>query len=54
MKLLPVASATLALSIIFTGMTASADDGAITNKDMSRTINLPDFGQDIVDNAGIY
>ena len=30
---------------------ALADDGAITNKDMSRTINLPDFGQDIVNNA---
>jgi hypothetical protein len=30
---------------------AFADDGAITNKSMSRTINdLPDFGQDIVNN----
>jgi hypothetical protein len=28
--------------------TAFADDGAITNKSMSRTIQLPDFGQEIV------
>jgi hypothetical protein len=51
MKLLPVVSAALALSLSLVGFPASADDGAITNKDMSRTINLPDFGQDIVNNA---
>ncbi|MGD8643182.1 MAG: choice-of-anchor O protein, partial [Chromatiales bacterium] len=40
-----------ALLVWAAGPPALADDGAITNKDMSRTINLPDFGQDIVNNA---
>ncbi len=30
---------------------ASADDGAITNKNMSRTIKVPTFDQDIVNSA---
>ncbi len=30
---------------------ASADDGAITNKNMSRTIQLPTFDQDAVNDA---
>ena len=41
----------LAASAIAICGVASADDGAITNKNMSRTINLPDFGQDIVNDA---
>lgn len=32
------------------GISAFADDGAITNKSMSRTIKLPDYGQEIVNN----
>ena len=41
MKLLPVALAALALSFLLVGIPASADDGAITNKNMSRTIQVP-------------
>ena len=41
--LLTVMTATLALSSV-----TYADDGAITNKNMSRTIKLPAFDQDIV------
>jgi len=48
MKIQPVASALLTLSLLIPGMPASADDGAITNKSMSRTIALPDFEQEIV------
>lgn len=44
--LLIMLTATLAV-----GTTASADDGAITNKSMSQNIQLPDFGQDIVNSA---
>ena len=53
MKLLPVVSAALALSLSLVGFPASADDGAITNKSMSQTIEPPaiDYGQDIVNNA---
>ena len=43
MKLLPVVSAALTLSLLLVGFPASADDGAITNKDMSRTIQEPTF-----------
>ena len=39
------------MALLLASSPAFSDDGAITNKDMSRTINLPDFGQDIVNNA---
>ena len=43
---------TTVMAVVFALSSAvSADDGAITNKNMSRTINVPDFGQPIVDNA---
>ena len=54
MKLRTMMSTMMASSLLLAGLTtgpALADDGAITNKDMSRTINLPDFGQDIVNDA---
>ena len=43
--------ATSAAFLAGSAATSFADDGAITNKSMSRTINLPDYGQDIVNNA---
>ena len=53
MKRIPVASAPLTLSLLIPGFPASADDGAITNKSMSRTIEPPviDYDQQIVNNA---
>ena len=47
-KLLPFAFA----ATLIAGWPASAfaDDGAMTNKSMSRTIKLPDYGQEIVNN----
>ena len=44
--LLTVITAVFALSSV-----ANADDGAITNKQMSRTIKVPIFDQDIVNEA---
>jgi hypothetical protein len=53
MKFVTVASALLASTFLLAGIPASADDGAITNKSMSRTIEPPaiDYGQDIVNDA---
>ena len=50
MKRVPMVSALLALSFLIVGPPASADDGAITNKNMSRTIQVPTFDQEIVNN----
>jgi hypothetical protein len=46
-RLLPLCLAAL---LAGAGGLTVADDGAITNKSMSRTIQLPDFGQEIVNN----
>jgi hypothetical protein len=51
MKLFPIASAVLTFSLLLAGIPASADDGAITNKNMSRNIQVPTFDQDIVNDA---
>jgi len=54
MKLSSMMSTLLASSLLLAGLTsgpALADDGAITNKSMSRTIQEPTFGQEIVNNA---
>ncbi len=51
MKIFTVASAVLASTLLLAGMPASADDGAITNKSMSRTIQGPVFDQEVVNNA---
>lgn len=39
------------MATLVVGTTASADDGAITNKSMSQSIQLPVFDQGIVNNA---
>jgi len=41
----------LASSLLLVGITSSADDGEINNKSMSKTINVPDFDQDVVNEA---
>lgn len=38
-------------AVMAVGGTALADDGAMTNKSMTRTIKVPEFGQAIVDGA---
>ena len=39
---------TVITSVLALSSVAGADDGAITNKEMSRTIKVPAFDQDIV------
>jgi len=54
MKLTTMMSTMLASSLLLAGLTsgpALADDGEINNKSMSRTINVPTFDQEIVNNA---
>jgi hypothetical protein len=49
MKRLRYLTTLLATSAFAICGVASADDGAITNKSMSKTIQLPTFGQEILD-----